>query len=87
MELYISVVLSRMHIHTLMMSRARIVLAFVSLLEGEWQQPIMALNSITDFNNALQLLHFELVDSAPSSQTYIDLNKMGSICPLGYSSK
>ena len=36
MELYISVVLSSMHIHTLMMSasRARIVLAFVSSLEG-----------------------------------------------------
>ena len=30
----ISVVLSSMHIHTLMMSRARIVLAFVFSLEG-----------------------------------------------------
>ena len=80
MELYISVVLSSMHIHTLVMSRARIVLAFVSSLEGEWQQPIVALISITElmvFNNALQLLHFELIDSAPSSPTYIDLNKHG----------
>ena len=69
MELYISVVLSSMHIHTLMMSRARIVLAFVSSLGGGggggWQQPIVALISkkkkteLMVFNNALQLLHFE----------------------------
>ena len=56
------------------------MLAFVSSLEGEWQQPIVALISKTElivFNNVLQLLHFELIDSAPSSPTYIDLNKHG----------
>ena len=68
MELYISVVLSSMHIHTLMMSRARIVLAFVSSLEGGMaatncgsylKKTTKKKTELMVFNNALQLLHFE----------------------------